>query len=149
MVDFYAAQAQNEIPGIPRLNHARALDGERRIECLKTLPSASAGRNFELRSRVLGVYDKGRAGTVVETEYILIDAGSNEIYSRLFGSGVYVGQGGWGGPRKSSTPSTISLAVPQTGPPTAVYETKVPSTAAHLYRYVTRSTPGGSSLMTR
>jgi hypothetical protein len=47
----------------------------------------------------LGVYDKGKPGTVVETEQCLVDAESGETYSRAVGSGFYVGQGGWGGPK--------------------------------------------------
>ncbi len=58
----------------------------------------SEGRKFEIRSKVLGVYDKGKA-TVVETENRLVDAESGETYSRAVGSGFYVGQGGWGGPK--------------------------------------------------
>lgn len=136
MIDFYAAQASVAIPGIPQLDPTRALDGERRIQCLKTLPASSEGYEFEWRAKVLGVYDKGSVGSVVETEYVLMDVKSNEIYSRLSGSGVFVGQGGWGGPRNSSGILAISPAGAQQGHPTAIYETRVPSTAAHLYRYV-------------
>lgn len=48
---------------------------------------------------MLGVYDKGKPGTVVETEQCLVDVESGETYSRAVGSGFYVGQGGWGGPK--------------------------------------------------
>lgn len=48
---------------------------------------------------MLGVYDKGKPGTVVETEQRLVDAETGETYSRAVGSGFYVGQGGWGGPK--------------------------------------------------
>ena len=75
------------------------LDGERRITFLKPLPVSSEGRRFEVRSKVIGVYDKGKPGTVVETEQTLVDAQSGEVYSRAVGSGFYVGQGGWGGPK--------------------------------------------------
>ena len=65
---------------------------------LKTLPSTSAGRIFELRSKILGVYDKGKAGTVIETETVLAERGG-DIYSKAIGSGFYIGQGNWGGPK--------------------------------------------------
>jgi hypothetical protein len=51
-----------------------------------------------IRSKVLGVYDKGKA-TVVETEQCLVEKESGYVYSRAVGSGFYVGQGGWGGPK--------------------------------------------------
>ena len=73
------------------------LDGERKLQFLKPLPVTSEGRNFEIRSKVLGVYDKGKPGTVVETEQTLVDKDTGEVYSRAVGSGLYVGQGNWGG----------------------------------------------------
>lgn len=59
----------------------------------------SEGKQFEIRSKVLGVYDKGKPGTVVETEQVLVDKSSGEKYCRAVGSGFFVGQGGWGGPK--------------------------------------------------
>jgi len=55
---------------------------------------------------VLGVYDKGKPGTVVETEQCLVDVQSGETYTRAVGSGFYVGQGGWGGPKGELIVST-------------------------------------------
>jgi len=69
------------------------------MEFLKPIPVSSEGRHFEVRSKVLGVYDKGKPGTVVETEQTLVDKKSGEVYTRAVGSGFYVGQGGWGGPK--------------------------------------------------
>jgi hypothetical protein len=78
---------------------------------LKPLPVTSEGRKFEIRSTVLGVYDKGKPGTVVETEQRLVDAETGETYTRAVGSGFYVGQGGWGGPKgkQSSTDSPRAI----------------------------------------
>jgi len=59
---------------------------------------SSAGRKFEIRTKVLGVYDKGKA-SVVETEWNLVDSHNEEVYTRAIGSSFYVGQGGWGGPK--------------------------------------------------
>ena len=66
---------------------------------LKPLPVTSEGRKFELRSKVVGVYDKGKAGSVVETEQQIVDKETGEIYTKAVGSGFYVGQGNWGGPK--------------------------------------------------
>jgi len=68
---------------------------------LKPLPPTSTGKKFELRSKVLGVYDKGKAGTVVETEQLLQEE-SGDVYAKAIGSSFFVGQGNWGGPKGSS-----------------------------------------------
>lgn len=66
------------------------------MKFLKPLPPTSAGKRFELRSKVLGVYDKGNAGTVVETETVLTERGG-DIYTKAVGSAFFLGQGNWGG----------------------------------------------------
>lgn len=50
---------------------------------------------------MLGVYDKGKAGSVVETVTTLAEKGG-DIYSKAVGSAFFVGQGGWGGPKGTS-----------------------------------------------
>lgn len=47
----------------------------------------------------MGVYDKGKAGSVVETEQQIVDKETGEVYTKAVGSGFYVGQGNWGGPK--------------------------------------------------
>lgn len=74
------------------------VDGQRLIVFLKPLPPSSQGREFELRSKVIGVYDKGKAGSVVETETILAEKGGDD-YAKTVGSAFFVGQGNWGGPK--------------------------------------------------
>lgn len=74
------------------------VDGQRHIQFIRPLPPSSEGKKFELRSKVIGVYDKGKAGSVVETETILAEKGG-DVYTRATGSGFYVGQGNWGGPK--------------------------------------------------
>ena len=86
-----------QIPGVPAFDARRVLDGQRKIEFFKTLPTTSAGRKFESRTKVLGVYDKGKPGTVVDTQTDLVDVSSGDVYSRITTSSFYVGQGGWGG----------------------------------------------------
>lgn len=51
---------------------------------------------------MLGVYDKGKAGSVVETETTLAEK-RGDVYSKAVGSAFFIGQGGWGGPKGMST----------------------------------------------
>ena len=99
VTDFYARQQAVKIPGVPDLDHRRAVDGQRKLTILKPLPTTSAGRKFELRNKVIGVYDKGKPGTVMETEQAIVDKESGEVYTKIVSSGFLVGQGGWGGPK--------------------------------------------------
>jgi hypothetical protein len=104
VVDFYGRSGAAPIPGVPKFDYKRVVDGQRKIEFFKPLPVTSHGRKFEIRSKVLGVYDKGKPGSVVETEQVLVDAETGEAYSRAVGSGFFVGQGGWGGPKGEQRP---------------------------------------------
>lgn len=100
MIDFYARQGSTPIPDVPKFDARRVVDGQRFIQFLKPLPPTSAGKKFELKTIVVGVYDKGKAGSVVETETVLREVGG-EVYTKAVGSGFFVGQGGWGGPKGS------------------------------------------------
>lgn len=75
------------------------VDGGRGIEFLKRLPTSSEGYKFELQSRVVGVYDKGKAGTVVASSTDFVDTKTGDVYARITANHFYVGQGGWGGPK--------------------------------------------------
>ena len=81
---------------------------------------------------MLGVYDKGKPGSVVETEQMIVDKETGEIYSRAVGSGFFVGQGGWGGPKG---PSTDNFPPPKGKSPDAVHENQLTKESPHLYRY--------------
>ncbi|KAJ5585169.1 uncharacterized protein N7459_004969 [Penicillium hispanicum] len=131
VTDFYARQRAIQIPGVPRLDHRHGVDGQRRLTILKPLPPTSAGRKFELRNKVIGVYDKGKPGTVIETEQSIVDKESGEIYSKVLSSGFLVGQGNWGGPKG---PSTVNFPPPQGKAPDAVHEVQSTMETAHLYR---------------
>ncbi|KAF2398504.1 peroxisomal multifunctional enzyme type 2 [Trichodelitschia bisporula] len=131
VVDFYARQAAVPIPGVPAFDSKRVVDGERFIEFFKPLPPTSAGRTFEVRSKILGVYDKGKPGSVVETEQKLVDKVSGEVYSRAVGSGFFVGQGGWGGPKGPKQPS---YNPPANTKPTVSFSIQTTPESAHLYR---------------
>ncbi len=136
MIDFYAAQraksaGSEAIPGAPKLDPARIVDGERSMIFYKPLPPTSEGRKFEVRGKVLGVYDKGKPGTVVETQNDLVDKESGEIYARATGSGFAVGQGNWGGPKGPKAPN---YGPPEGKQPDAVHEQGTSAETAHLYR---------------
>ncbi|KAK8257915.1 HotDog domain-containing protein [Phyllosticta capitalensis] len=132
VIDFYARTSGGPpIPGIPKFDAKRTVDGERRIEVLKPLPVTSAGRTFEIRQKVLGVYDKGKPGTVVETETLLVEKSSGEVFSRVVGSGFYVGQGGWGGPKGLKG---VNYPPPKDRSPDATFIQKTGPETAHLYR---------------
>ncbi|KIV80415.1 hypothetical protein PV11_07915 [Exophiala sideris] len=133
VIDFYASQEAHPIPGVPKLDPRRTLDGQRLLQFLKPLPATSAGRKFELRSKVLGVYDKGKPGTVVETEQTIVDKETGEVYTRAVSSGFFVGQGGWGGPKG---PSTVNYPPPKgkENSPDKVSETQLTAESPHLYR---------------
>lgn len=134
MIDFYAAQssARSTIPGVPALDSRRVVDGERSIQFLKPLPATSASRSFAIKSRVLGVYDKGKPGTVVETEQILYDTASGQEYTRAVGSAFFVGQGNWNGPKG---PKTVNYPPPENGvAPDHEYVHATNAESAHLYR---------------
>lgn len=98
VIDFYATQRNVPIPGVPTFDPRRMVDGQRAIQFLKPLPPTSEGKAFELRTKVIGVYDKGKAGSVVEQETVLAEKGG-EAYARIVGSAFFVGQGNWGGPK--------------------------------------------------
>nr|POF18542.1 isoform 2 of peroxisomal multifunctional enzyme type 2 [Quercus suber] len=133
VIDFYAANSKGlgDVPGLPKLDAKRVLDGERQMFFYKPLPTSSAGRRFETRQKILGVYDKGKS-TVMKTQTDLVDAASGDVYTRIIGSAFYVGQGGWGGPKGPKEPS---FPPPEGGrKPDVVFEHATNAESAHLYR---------------
>ncbi|KAJ5908992.1 hypothetical protein N7495_001674 [Penicillium taxi] len=143
VTDFYARQKAMKIPGVPDLDSRYGVDGQRKLTVLKPLPPTSAGRKFELRNRVIGVYDKGKPGTVIETEQSIVDKESGEVYSKVLSSAFLVGQGGWGGPKGAKTtidmneiigPATVSFPPPEGKSPDAIHVVQTSLETAHLYR---------------
>lgn len=70
---------------------SRGVDGERYIEIIRPIPTTSAGKKFELRRETIGVYDKGKAGLVLEEQTVLVDE-FGEVYTKFIGSSFFVGQ---------------------------------------------------------
>jgi acyl dehydratase len=116
---------------VPEFDARRVVDGQRLIQFLKPLPPSSEGKKFEIRTKVVGVYDKGRPGTVVETQTDLVDAGTGTVYSRALGSAFYVGQGNWGGPKG---PATENFPPPKGKKPDLEFEDQTTEQTALLYR---------------
>ncbi|KAI6783696.1 Peroxisomal multifunctional enzyme type-like protein [Emericellopsis cladophorae] len=131
VVDFYASQKAVKIPDVPDFDSTRVVDGQRKMEFLKPLPVTSENRKFEIRQKVLGVYDKGRPGSVVETQTDLVDAKSGEVYSRMIGSAFFIAQGNWGGPKG---PATENFPPPKGKAPDATLEHQTTPESALLYR---------------
>ncbi|KAI1032765.1 hypothetical protein LB504_006238 [Fusarium proliferatum] len=131
VVDYYKESKAVQIPGVPKLDYTRVVDGQRKIEFLKPLPTTSAGRNFETRQKVIGVYDKGRPGTVLETQTDLVDVDSGEVHARVTSSGFFIGQGNWGGPKG---PATENYPPPKDKAPDATIEVQTTAESAMLYR---------------
>jgi acyl dehydratase len=131
VIDFYAAQKAVRIPGVPEFDPARVVDGQRLLQSFKPLPASSAGRKFEVRTKVLGVYDKGRPGTVVETQSDLVDATTGDVYTRVISSSFFVAQGNWGGPKG---PATANFPAPKDRRPDVVFENQTTAETPLLYR---------------
>lgn len=131
VVDFYAAQKAVKIPNVPDFDATRVVDGQRKMEFYKPLPPTSEGKKFEIRRKVLGVYDKGKPGSVVETQSDLVEVSTGEVYSREIGSAFYIGQGNWGGPKG---PATENFPPPKDQKPDLVLEHQTTKQSALLYR---------------
>ncbi|KAJ4290643.1 hypothetical protein N0V88_006390 [Collariella sp. IMI 366227] len=131
VIDFYAAEKAVAIPGVPEFDATRVVDGQRLLQSFKPLPPSSAGKKFEIRTKVLGVYDKGRPGTVVDTQTDLVEASTNELYTRVITSSFYVAQGNWGGPK---SPATVNFPTPKDRNPDVVFENQTTPETSLLYR---------------
>ncbi|KAL1306337.1 hypothetical protein AAFC00_005054 [Neodothiora populina] len=120
------------LPDLPALDSDRVVDGERAIEIIRPLPVSSQGRTFEIRSSVIGVWDKAIKATVIETEHLIVETGVEDtLFTRMTEIAFYMGQGGWGGPNGPST------AIPKPAPeerPFATLTHDIGPTAHLLYR---------------
>lgn len=123
------------------------MHGEQSISFSKPLPTSSERKEFELRAKVIGVYDKGKPGSVVETEHLLVEKSSGEVYSRAVGSSFFVGQGNWNGPKGNAGtyiaeshpnvcagPKTVNYPPPEGEKPHFEYIHPTNAESAHLYR---------------
>jgi hypothetical protein len=60
------------------------------------------------RLQVIGIYDKGKAGAVMEREVVLVEKRSGEVYTKIVGSVFFVGCGNFGGPKGTFGPSLVA-----------------------------------------
>ncbi|KAL1978707.1 hypothetical protein VTN31DRAFT_1566 [Thermomyces dupontii] len=133
VVDFLARNAAAPIPpGCPSLDWSQAVDGRRRILLERELPPTSESRSWEIRSKVIGIYDKGPGkGTIMEREHVLVDSNTNEVYSRAWETAIFLKSGGWGGDRG---PRIVRYSPPEHRSPDAVVDHQTMPETAHLYR---------------
>ncbi|OJD10181.1 hypothetical protein AJ78_08701 [Emergomyces pasteurianus Ep9510] len=133
-IDFLAHNASRILPpGCPKLDWSVAVDGKRRMEFLLPLPPTSEGKTWEIRSKVLGVFDKGEGkGTVMEIEHELRQQEDGQVYTRAWESAFFKGTGGWGGQRG---PKIERYPPPNPArAPDAATTFKTSAESAHLYR---------------
>lgn len=131
VLDFYKGQKSIQIPDVPKFDAKRVLDGQRHIKFFKPIPTSSEGRKFEIRTKVAGVWDKGKPGSVVDTQTDLVDAANGDVYASILSSSFYVGQGGWGGPKG---PANASYPPPKGKAPDATLVNQTTKETALLYR---------------
>lgn len=68
---------------------------------------------------------------MLETQTDLVDTDSGEVYARVLGSGFFIGQGNWGGPKG---PATQNYPPPKDTAPDATMEAQTTAETAMLYR---------------
>jgi acyl dehydratase len=90
----------NAMRGIGSFNPALLVHGEQRVTLHKPIPPEGAAT---LRSKVVGIYDKGKAA-VVATETDATDDTDGAPLFTTYSSAFIRGEGGWGGDRGPSGP---------------------------------------------
>ncbi|PKY43305.1 Thioesterase/thiol ester dehydrase-isomerase [Rhizophagus irregularis] len=88
-------------PGLPDMDPNRIVHGEQKIAILNQLPTSG---EFELRSKLSGVYDKGK-GILLERTYTLVDPKIDKEYCVLTTQSFVIGYGGFGGSKGQISPS--------------------------------------------
>ena len=66
------------------------------MQFLKPLPPTSEEKTFVLKSKVIGVYDKGKAGSVLETENLIMDKNTGEVCEKIFTAAERLAQVSYG-----------------------------------------------------
>ncbi|GJJ69098.1 hypothetical protein EMPS_01444 [Entomortierella parvispora] len=127
-VSVYGGGGKEEVPGIPSFDPNRLVHGDQSLEIHRPLP---LGGEYELRTTVSGVYDKGK-GMVIERTTVMVDPKDpSKPYSSMKGSAFVRGYGGWNGPKG---PKQESFEAPKDKAPDAVYVDKTSDDIAILYR---------------
>ncbi|OJJ79116.1 uncharacterized protein ASPGLDRAFT_137506 [Aspergillus glaucus CBS 516.65] len=143
VIEFYCRNASNTIPGAPALDLRYAVDGQRELTIHRPLPIASIGARFELRNKVIGIYDKGKAGSAFETEQQIVNTGTDEVYTTTRTVSFVPKQGNWGGPRENESTNLNVIHIQSPKSPTypspncapdATHEVQITDNTIFLYR---------------
>ncbi len=88
---------------IGSFNPAMLVHGEQRVTLHKPIPAAGSAT---LKSKLVGIYDKGKAAVVATETTATDDADGTPLYTN-YSSAFIRGEGGWGGDRGPSGPRNV------------------------------------------
>lgn len=114
------------MPDIGTFDLARLVHAEQRLTVHRPLPVEGT---VEIRQRVVGMYDKGKAALVASTTDATDRGSSTPLYS-TYTSSYIVGEGGWGGDRGVSDSANVA---PERAPDKVLTATTSPDQAL-VYR---------------
>jgi acyl dehydratase len=89
--------------GIGSFNPALLVHGEQRVTSHKPFP---VDGKATLRSKIVGIYDKGKAAVVASETVATDDADGSPLFT-TYSSAFIRGEGGWGGDRGPSGPRNV------------------------------------------
>jgi acyl dehydratase len=89
--------------GIGSFNQAMLVHGEQRVTLHKPIPSEGSAT---LTSKLVGIYDKGKAAVVATETTATDEADGTPLYTN-YSSAFIRGEGGWGGDRGPSGPRNV------------------------------------------
>lgn len=89
--------------GVGSFNPAMLVHGEQRVTQHKPIPAEGSAT---VRSKIVGIYDKGKAAVVATETSATDDRDGAPLYT-LYSSAFIRGEGGWGGDRGPSGPRNV------------------------------------------
>ena len=89
--------------GIGSFNPAMLVHGEQRVTLHKPIPPVGSAT---LKSKLVGIYDKGKAAVVATETTATDEADGTPLYTN-YSSAFIRGEGGWGGDRGPSGPRNV------------------------------------------
>ncbi len=90
--------------GIGTFNPAMLVHGEQRVTLHKPIPPSGSAT---LTSKLVGIYDKGKAAVVATETTATDEADGSPLYTN-YSSAFIRGEGGWGGDRGPSGPRNVA-----------------------------------------
>jgi acyl dehydratase len=91
----------DRMPQFGTFDFAKLVHGEQRLTLQGPIPTAGT---VEVRQRIVGIYDKGKAA-VVASEREAVDVADGRVRFTAYTSSYISGEGGWGGDRGPASPS--------------------------------------------